>query len=41
MINFKIYDMPDLRKNNYNTHIAQYLEKLRQPDNGIWSLNRI
>ena len=28
-------------KNNYNTHTAQYLTKQRQPDNGIWSGNRI
>ena len=25
----------------YSTHNAQYLKKLRQPDNEIWSFNRI
>ena len=27
MFNFKIYDVTDLRANNYNTHIAQFLKK--------------
>ena len=26
-ISFKIYDVINLEKNNYNTHIAQYLKK--------------
>ena len=25
----------------YNTHIAQYLANYRQPDNEIWSVNRM
>ena len=25
----------------FNTYIAQYLRKERQPDNEIWSVNRI
>ena len=29
------------QKNNYQTHIAQYLKKSRQPENEIWSVNRI
>ena len=29
------------RKNNCNRHIAQYLNKLRQSDDEIWSVNRI
>ena len=28
-------------KNDYNTHIAQYLTHERQPDNEIWSVDRI
>ena len=27
--------------NNYNTHSAQYLTKQKQPDDEIWSVNRI
>ena len=27
MVNFKLYDVTDWTTNNYNTHIAQYLEK--------------
>ena len=26
---------------NKNTHIDQYLKKQRQPDNEIWSVNRV
>ena len=26
-INFKIYDVKDWKKNNYNAHIAQHLKK--------------
>ena len=26
-VNFKIYDITDWTKNNYNTHITQYLKK--------------
>ena len=29
------------KKNNYNRHIAQYLQKEGQPGNNIWSVNRI
>ena len=39
--NSKIYDVTDWETNNYNTLIAQYLKKERQPDNEIWSANRI
>ena len=35
MVNFKIYDVTNWTTNNYNTHIAQYLKKKRQPDNEI------
>ena len=30
-----------LDKNNYNTHIAQYLKKQRQSDNEIFSINMV
>ena len=40
-INFKIYDVKDWIATNYNIHIAQYRKKLRQPDNEIWSVNKI
>ena len=38
-LNFKIYDVTTWLTNNYNSHIAQYLTKERQPDNEIWSVN--
>ena len=41
MVNFKIYDVTDWAANNYNTHIAQYFKKLRQPNNEIWLINRV
>ena len=28
-VDFKNYDVTDWEKNNYNTHVAQYLKKLR------------
>ena len=37
-VNFKFYDITVWLTNNYHTHIAQYLEKLRQSDNEIWSV---
>ena len=40
-VNFKIYDVTTWLTNNYNTHIAQYLAKQRQPGNETWSINRI
>ena len=40
-VNFKIYDVTTWLTNNCNTHIAQYLMKEKQPDNQIWSTNRI
>ena len=39
-VNFKIYDVTVWLANNCNTHIAQYLTKW-QPDNEIWSVNRM
>ena len=27
--NFRIYDVPDWIKNNYNTHTAQYLQEMK------------
>ena len=39
--NFQIYDATTLLINNYNKHIAQYLRKLRQPDNETWLFKRI
>ena len=41
MFYFKIYDIINWETNNYNTHITQYLKKLRQSDNEIWPLIRI
>ena len=38
---FKIYDVTAWLTNNCNSYIAQYLLKLRQPFNKIWSVNRI
>ena len=32
-VNFKIYDVKSGKANNFNTHIAQYLTKWRQPNN--------
>ena len=40
-VNFKIYDVTDWLKNNYNSYIAHYLSKQKQPDHEIWSVNRI
>ena len=37
---FKIYDITNWEKDNFNTHIAQWLKK-RQSDNEIWSGFRI
>ena len=36
-----IYDVTVWLTMNYNTHIAQYLTNYRQPNNEIWSANRI
>ena len=40
MVNYKIYNVRGWTTNN-NTHIVQYLKKWRQPDNKVWSINRI
>ena len=40
-VNFKICDVAAWLTNSYNTYIVQYLTKQRQPDNKIWSVNRI
>ena len=40
-VNSKIYDVIDWTTNNFNTNIALYLKKLRQPGKGIRSVNRI
>ena len=40
-INFKFYDVTAWLANNCNTHISQYLERKRQSDNDVWSVNRI
>ena len=39
-VSFKIYDVTEWTKNSYNTHIAQYLKRYKQPVNAIWSVNR-
>ena len=33
--------MSQTTKNNYNTHIAQYIKKQRTSGNGIWYINGI
>ena len=40
-VNFKIFDVTDWTVNNYNTHTEQHLQKYRQSDNEIWSVNKI
>ena len=40
-VNVEIYDVKAWLTKNYNTHIAQYLTNKRQPDNEIWSVNKI
>ena len=40
-INFKIYGVTTCITKNYNTNDAQYLKKLKEFDNEIWSVNRI
>ena len=40
-VNFEIYDVTTWLTNNCNTYIAQYLKKLRQSDNEIWSVNNM
>ena len=41
ILNFKIHDVTTWLTNNCNTYIAQYLTKLRQPDNETFAINRI
>ena len=40
-VNFKNDDDTAWLTNNCNTHIDQYLKKLKQSGNEIWSVNRI
>ena len=40
-VNLKFYDITARLTNNGNTHIISHLEKQRQSDNEIWSVNRI
>ena len=40
-VNFKFYDIADWLTNSCNKHIAQYLEKHKQSDNQISSVNRM
>ena len=42
-VNLKIYDLTtnNWLTNIYITHITQYFRKEKQPDNDIWSVNRI
>ena len=40
-VNFEIHDFTAWLTNNCNTHIPQYLPNQRQPDNEMWSVNRI
>ena len=34
-VNFQVYDVINWETNNCNTHITQYLKKLRQSDNEV------
>ena len=40
-VNFKVYDAINWKTNNWNTHIAQYLNKLIQSENELCSVSRI
>ena len=40
-VNFKFHDVTAWLINNCNTHIVQYLNKQRQSNNEIWSVNRM
>ena len=40
-VNFKFYDVTAWLTSNRNVHIAQYFKNERQPDNEIWSVNRM
>ena len=40
-VNFKFYDVAAWLTNNCNTHITQYLQRYKQSDNEIWSVNRM
>ena len=40
-VSFKIYHISTRLTNHCNIQIAQYLKKWSQPDNEIWSVNRI
>ena len=39
--NFKIYEVTDWTKNNYDTYASRLYKKWRQSGNEIWSLDRI
>ena len=39
--NFKIYNVTAWLESTYNTHISQFLTEQMQPENEIWSINRI
>ena len=40
-VNFKLYIVTARLTKKFTTHITQYLEKQRQSDNEIWSVNRM
>ena len=40
-VNFNFFDVIAWLTNNCNTHIAQYIDKLKQSDNEIRSVNRM
>ena len=40
-VNFKFFDAIGWEINNYSTQIAQYFKRWRQPDNKIWSVDKI
>ena len=40
-VHLQVYDVTAWLTNNCDTHIVQYLQKLRQSDEEIWSVNRM
>ena len=40
-VHFKIYDVTNWKANNYNTHIAQHLQKQGESSIEIWLVNKI
>ena len=41
MVKHNIYDIPTWLTNNCKAYIARYLTEEKQPENEVWSVNRI